>query len=260
MKKKKKGDITAQLIGKMKRAGVSEDVMQKLIGKMKGGNGDVTQRLLGMCSTAKKSVLDPITLLKGMYEFTDGDGKGVTSLPDNLLPQYLAAFVEEAYEHEKRECEHKKNAPTGHDEQVAFFARRVFNELVVCMRKNKDLMRAGKGVTSGSIASILRNSGLVQPDVSGYANPEGNGLEPMAYSESPRQARLAAAAKGEFIDDTIDPFAALQKAQAAQHHSVWRVPEMTFIAKGSSDCPIHGQRDLTKMMNLANTHGRCTCS
>ena len=263
--KKKKGDVTEQLIAKMKRAGVPKDVVQQLIGKMKA---DVTQKLLGKCNTQKSASYFEPSLKKGLYAF---EQPGKERIPDNLLGQYLAAFVEQAYEHEKRECEHKQNQPAGYDDRLTFYAQRIMNCLVMCMRQNSDLVRAGKGCTANTISNILRSSGLIQPDVSGYANPEGNGLEAMAYSEAKhwseveqlpqkRPAAVHTAPQAAFIDDTTNPVTELQKAQQRAHRTAWRVPEGSYVAKGSADCPIHGYRDLTKMMNLANIYGKCSCS
>ena len=270
---KSKGDIIQELIAKMEAG----DITQELIGKMKaaGVADDVVQQLIGRCNTrkARKSHFEP-SLKKGLYAFelSGSESKG-RKLADNLLPQYLAAFVEQAYEHEKQECEHMKNKPTGYDDQLNFFAMRIMNELVVYMRNNPDLLAAGKDATGASIASILRNSGLVQPDVSGYTNNEGNGYagEVAHYSkqapwiqEDPGARPSAQLAdrheQGSFIDDTEDPAIALRKAQIAATRRAFTAPEPEFVVKGDGDCPVHGYGDLTKMQNLLIPPGHCTCN
>jgi len=270
---KSKGDIIQKLIAKMK----SGDITQELIGKMKaaGVADDVVQQLIGRCNTrkARKSHFEP-SLKKGLYAFelSGPESKG-RKLSDNLLPQYLGAFVEQAYEHEKQECEHVKNKPTGYDDQLNFFAMRIMNELVVYMRNNPDLMAAGKDATAVSIANILRNSGLIQPDVSGFDNDAGNGYrgEVAHYSkeapwiqEDPGARPSAQLAdhheQGSFIDDTEDPSIALRKSQVAETRRAFTAPEPEFVVKGDGDCPVHGYHDLTKMQTLLIPPGHCTCN
>jgi hypothetical protein len=267
---KSKGDIIQELIAKMK----SGDITKELIGKMKAAGlaDDVVQQLIGRCNT-RKSHFEP-SLKKGLYAFELGGSESKSrKLPDNLLPQYLGAFVEQAYEHEKQECEHQKVKPVSYDDQINFFAMRVMNELVVYMRNNPDLMAAGKDATAVSIAAILRNSGLVQPDVSGFTNNEGNGYmgEVAHYSkkapwiqEDPTARPMAQLAdrheQGSFTDDTADPAIALRKAQVEETRRAFTAPEPKFMVKGDGDCPVHGYHDLTKMQTLLIPPGHCTCN
>jgi len=253
------GDITQELIGKMKAAGIADDVVQQLIGR---------------CNTkrARKSHFEP-TLKKGLYAF-DTPGQKGRKLADNLLPQYLAAFVEQAYEHEKRECEHMENKPSGYDDQLNFFAMRIMNELVIYMRSNADLMAAGKDATGASIASILRNSGLIQPDVSGFDNSEGNGWTgeaALVRSKAAKWIQEDPTARpdpqmvdhhtpGDYIDDTVDPMVELRKSRDAEARRAFTAPEPEFMVKGDGDCPLHGYGDLTKTQNLQTPMGKCTCN
>jgi hypothetical protein len=270
---KSKGDVIQELIAKMEAG----DISQKLIGKMKaiGIQGDVIQQLIGKCNTrkARKSHFEP-TLKKGLYAFDLGSENKGRKLSDNLLPQYLAAFVEQAYEHEKQECEHMKNKPAGYDDQLTFYAQRIMNELVIYMRNNPDLLAAGQDATGNSIANILRNSGLIQPDVSGFDNNEGNGWTGEAAlvrsGESPWLQEDPAARptpqmtdhhkQASFIDDAEDPTIALRKANAAKRQRAFTAPEPEFVVKGDGDCPVHGYGDLTKMQNLVTPMGKCTCN
>ncbi len=271
---KNKGDVIQELIAKMKGG----DITQELIGKMKavGIKDDVIQQLIGRCNTgkARKSHFEP-SLKKGLYAFDLGVGESKgRKLADNLLPQYLAAFVEQAYEHEKQECEHMKNKPAGHADQVNFFAMRIMNELVIYMRNNPDLLAAGKDATGDSIASILRNSGLIQPDVSGFDNAEGNGWSGedslVRSGESPWLQDDPAVRpapqmtdhhkQASFIDDTEDPAIALRKSQDTQRQRAFTAEESEFVVKGDGDCPLHGYGDLTKMQNLLLPMGKCTCN
>ena len=271
---KNKGDVIQELIAKMKGG----DITQELIGKMKavGIQDDVIQQLIGRCNTgkARKSHFEP-SLKKGLYAFelsgTESKGR---KLSDNLLPQYLAAFVEQAYEHEKQECEHMKSKPAGYADQLNFFAMRIMNELVIYMRNNPDLLAAGKDATGNSIANILRNSGLMQPDVSGFDNAEGNGWsgedslvrsgespwlqDDPAVRPSPQMTDHHKQAS--FIDDAEDPAIALRKSQDAQRRRAFTAEESGFVVKGDGDCPLHGYGDLTKMQNLLLPRGKCTCN
>jgi len=265
---KSKGDVIQELIAKMEAGNISEE----LIGKMKavGIQDDVIQQLIGKCNT-RKSHFEP-SLKKGLYAF-EVDGKG-RKLSDNLLPQYLAAFVEQAFEHEKQECEHMENKPAGYTDQLTFYAQRIMNELVMYMRNNADLTAAGKDATSETIAAILRNSGLIQPDVSGFDNPEGNGWSGEAslvrsgaspwLQDDPAVRPAAQMAEhhkqASFIDDTADPAIALRKSNVVKRQRAFTAPEPEFVVKGDGGCPIHGYGDLTKMQNLSLPMGKCTCN
>jgi hypothetical protein len=267
---KGKGDIIQELIAKMQ----SGDITQELIGKMKavGIADDVIQELIGRCNNTRKSHFEP-TLKKGLHAF-ETDGRGGRKLADNLLAQYLTAFIEQAYEHEKRECEHMQNKPAGFTEQLNFYAQRIMNELVMYIPKNADLAAAAVGVTNDNIASILRSSGLIQPDVSGYDNQEGNGWsgevglvrsgKPKWIQEDPTVRPTPQMADhhkpGSYIDDTVDPLVELRKSQDAAARRAFTADEPEFVVKGDGDCPIHGYGDLTKMQNLQTPMGKCTCN
>jgi hypothetical protein len=254
------------MMGKMskKKRKVAADVMQYLVGKMSHG-GDVTQKLIGKCNT-KKSYFEP-TLKKCMYAFQETPKN---KIPDNLLPVYLIAFVEECYEAECREAEHKQNKPTGHREELDFFAKLIFSELVVTMGNNKEMARAAEGVTSETIASMLNNSGLIQPQVSGYVPTDSDNHEAMLRSKpfvgeelrkGHNPATLVEAPKAVgYVDDTSNPLQDLAQKQVAQRRNAYTPPETTVLVKGDGGCPIHGYGDLTKMMNLGHPYGKCSCS
>lgn len=252
-----------QLMGKMskKQKKVHADVMQYLTAKMSCHDGDVTQHLIA----AKKSYFEP-SLKKGMYGFQE---KPKNPIPDHLLNDYLMAFIEEAYEHEKRECEHKKNKPVGAREQLEFFAKLIMGELAVCVGNNSELERAAAGVNEQVIADMLNRSGLIQPQVSEQVPVDTQGHEAMCRSwvqdELQKGAKPATltpkgSADGMYVDDTVDPFQGLRQVQAAHHTSAFAVEEAEYVAKGDGHCPIHGYGDLTKMMNLRHPYGKCTCS
>lgn len=216
----------------------------------------------------------------GLYAFKDYRNDDAQALPESMLPQYLAAFVEEAYESEKRECAHKGLQPMAGQDIHDFWAQRVMSELVKTMRRNKDLMRAGKSATTKDIAMILRTRGIVKPESKSYVPTDRDAwnamgaadqpIEDMAYSMAMREdhearpgLRLAKSAvvSPVIIDDTVDPFNAAmaqQRAHAAhmgntlQHNELWK-------ASVSHDCPIHGMGDLTKGQNLVTPMGKCTC-
>lgn len=96
---------------------------------------------------------DGVVLRKGMYSFQVTERS--TPVPEDLLYDYLCAFVEEAYEHECREPAHE-----GHS-----LARPIFNELVTYIPRNPNLARAAKKyrITVAGIEEILKKQGLTRP-------------------------------------------------------------------------------------------------
>jgi hypothetical protein len=230
---------------------------------------------------------DNLDLRKGgLYSFSDSSHETKQALPAKMLPEYLAAFVEEAYEHEKQECAHRKITPKADQDLADFWAKRIMGELVQYMRKNKDLARAAKGKDYKSISDILRTRGLVQPesmtdtptDRDSYyamgAPLDGKSAEVMAFSQSRRghfhepldkSTNLALADRPPehdfgIVDDKPDPFALGAEKERVRvasltsplHKGDWR-------ASVSHDCPVHGFRDLTKSQNLSNPYAKCTC-
>jgi hypothetical protein len=223
----------------------------------------------------------------GLWSFEDNKNDDRQALPDAMLPEYLAAFVEEALEHEKKECEHRKVTPKADEDLHDWWAKRIMSELVQYMRKNKDLARAAKGKTFKHIAGILRSRGLMEPQTK-TATPtdrdsmhamnaviDGQQSEVMAFSEVRRghfaepltksnglqlsDHRVSEAAMG-IIDDKVDPFVAGARAEAARLARMGNLSKGEFIANVNHDCPIHGYRDLTKTQNLDNPYGHCICS
>jgi hypothetical protein len=221
---------------------------------------------------------------KGLYEFQDNPTAKVSPLPAEFLPEYLAAFCEEAYEHERRECAHLGMQPKADQDLHDWWAQRVFGELLQYMRKNKDLARAAKNTTYKDIAMILRTKGIVQPESKSYIPTDRDAMTAMGVNAVVMGERLeySRTRRGDFeepldkavgltlapkaftpanvVDDSRDPFgdvAGLLKARMAQ---IAVVQAQEWRPSVSHDCPIHGMGDLTKMMNLQHSWGKCACS
>lgn len=61
------------------------------------------------------------------------------------------------------------------------------------------------------------------------------------------------------MDEPIDPTTLLAKSEAARVRALYHDEPQMVAPNVDAACIAHGYRDLTKSMNLANTHGRCTC-
>jgi hypothetical protein len=227
---------------------------------------------------------------KGLYQF---QGLGSGEVPDQYLYDYLCAFVEEAYEHERQEKVHQNTLvpPSSTGASIEdVWATAVFNELVSMMGSNANLKRAAVkyNVTKDVIAHILRSKGLVRPfsdagtwtsDYDSMRAMDGEGVtRPLVLSESARAQYRdivpdpfghnvgVALAKAEpaptaplFIDDSHDPHGNLAKAERARLALVDYRQNAEWRPNVSPTCMIHGSADLTKSMNLSNPHARCTC-
>jgi hypothetical protein len=227
---------------------------------------------------------------KGLYQF---QGLGSGEVPDQYLYDYLCAFVEEAYEHERQEKVHQNTLvpPSSTGASIEdVWATAVFNELVSMMGSNANLTRAAVkyNVTKDVIAHILRSKGLVRPfsdagtwtsDYDSMRAMDGEGVtRPLVLSESARAQYRdivpdpfghnvgVALAKAEpaptaplFIDDSHDPHGNLAKAERARLALVDYRQNAEWRPNVSPTCMIHGSADLTKSMNLSNPHARCTC-
>lgn len=232
-------------------------------------------------------------LTKGLYNFAGRIGDGPGTIPDEYLYDYLCAFVEEAYEHERRESEHQNQLvpPASTGEKIEdHYARAILHELVSMMGSNPNLKRAASkhSVTKDVIASILRDKGLVRPfsdagtwtdDYDSLAAMGGQGVtRPLMLSEDGRRKYRDVTpdifgapvgvplVKAEppldgplYVDDTADPHEALAKAEEHRLFAATVRQQSEWQPNVSPTCMIHGSADLTKSMNLSNPHARCTC-
>lgn len=141
-------------------------------------------------------------MAKGLYAFEPGY-KGMSKIPDDYLAAYLDAFIEEAYEHEKRERCHDENAaimgisqPDGANggiggDEADWWAQWVMNELVIYCGKNENILRAcvKLNATKDFVASRLRAMGLVKPAFNG-SEVNGDFLEGYMFSEQQTAAGI----------------------------------------------------------------------
>lgn len=144
---------------------------------------------------------DPMA--KGLYAFEPGYGKAqVNKIPDDYLAAYLDAFIEEAFEHEKRERAHDENAAVmgisqpganggiGGDE-ADYWSQFVMNELVVYCGKNENVLRACTKTNANKsyVASRLRAMGLCKPSFNG-GEVNGDFMEGYQFSEEQTAAGI----------------------------------------------------------------------
>ena len=240
---------------------------------------------------------DPVEidkLTKGLHAFHLAPGQKGTKLPDDYLADYLDAFIEEAYEHEYAEERHRVPRLEGGDPHM-HLARAVYNELLVFAVHNQNLRRAISkfGIKHPKfILDCLNRLGLCRVNSENYTaahdaqvggyHPEK--VEPLGMESKMMRSMDAAFAATErsmiehnirgghvlskgpemvqLVDDTVDPMAELKKAHDARPDAFGRMYVMdqgAVRATVDQDCVIHGSRDLTKSMNLANTFAHCTC-
>lgn len=143
-------------------------------------------------------------LAKGIYQFEPSYGqKSVRKLPDEYLAAYLDAFIEAAFENEKREKAHDidqalvgihqpmVSGPNGGDgfDEADFYAQFVMNCLVTYIVKNENLERACSKTNCNKayIADRLREMGLCKPRLDGGVN-RGNFMQGYMYSEEQQTA------------------------------------------------------------------------
>jgi len=146
--------------------------------------------------------MDP--LAKGIYAFEGGMNQA-PKIPDEYLLAYLDAFIEEAFEHERREKGHDENAVVvgisqpevgsanggiGGD-SADYWAQWVLNELITYCGKNANLMRAVEKAHANKdfVASRLRAMGLVKPSMNG-GEVNGDFMEGYQYSEQQTAAGI----------------------------------------------------------------------
>lgn len=201
-------------------------------------------------------------LTKGLHEFHCPPGQRGTKLPDDLIMDYLDAFIEEAYEHEYKEERHRAPSLEGGDPYMKL-ARAVYNELLVFAVHNPNLRRAIQKFKIRNPLYVLKRmvaQGLCRVNTENYeANRQAQvggywpeKVEPLSM-ESPTQVQYgyhksdsmgeAFAAteramtehniKGghrraegpemvQLQDDDIDPFAALKKSIDAKPDALGR--------------------------------------
>ena len=213
-------------------------------------------------------------LEKSLYSFRTG--QGAAAIPDELLFDYLCAFVEEACEHECRESAH---ANLSAKDALATMARAVMSELVQTIPLNANLMKAAKKykVTADVIAQLLVARGLFKPrsDSDWTDDRESLGAmgaqllvgEAMAYSLSQRapwlQAEPAPVVTRQLRDHNVD-VSGLVKSDGVDLHTTFRPSRERWfgpdeVAVASKHCALHGHRDLHKAQNLSNPMLPCTC-
>lgn len=221
---------------------------------------------------------DPSIMSKGMHHFHVYKDQPQQMLPDSYLPDLVDAFIEEAYEHEAREYQHKQMDAS--QDLVGYFAKCIYNELLIYALNNKNLMRAVKKLSCSPafIRSRLNAMGIVKvqtenkgsrddlKDVA-YTGEESTGLA-LSMDEAHKRAEeemkksrsaplsIAQPETVQLEDDQGNPFDALAKANAEMHF--YRFPESS-PAKVNYDpnCIVHG-RDFYKAAH-AQDDKHCTC-
>lgn len=145
-------------------------------------------------------------LAKGLYAFEPPYNSKGNKIPDEYLAAYLDAFIEEAFENERREKEHdtngvlagisqnfaggEANGGAGSDE-ADWWAQWVMHELVIYCGKNQNLLRACEkhSATKDYVAGRLRSMGLIKPTMNG-SEINGDFMEGYQYSEEQTKAGI----------------------------------------------------------------------
>lgn len=222
------------------------------------------------------------TMSKGLMSFQPPYEGKLAKVPDEWLPDYVDAFLEEAYEHERTETAHRDpNLIDPGTDPADALVTAVYNEFVAYGAQNANLGRAKTSipVTKEYVASRLREMGHIHVNtenhnaevraaVGGYF-PTRLALseDGFAAAEQERQdaiRRLGALSKSEdhvlLVDDGENPMAAFSGAvehHTQSFHGVYG--SESPVGTHDPDCLFHG-RDLHKSGVEAAVHGMvCTC-
>ena len=252
------------------------------------------QRMMGSYEPAKKSedmtprTINPDHLSKGMHSFYDHDGK-MQKIKDAYLSDYVDAFLEEAFEHERSERIHTdSNLLPAQANPAGYMAQCVYNELCAMCAHNKNLARAKEvlNITPVYVEGRLREAGLIHIDT---ANHESNNMAaiagyhptPMTLSRDawPGEVVLGAAADAERnaaihqigtlrkTDEMVtlapgdNPMAELRKATEAQvqHFSERFGTEVPTYGTLDERCPFHGDPHKIGLEKSSVQGAVCTC-
>lgn len=212
-------------------------------------------------------------LSKGLHAFRHA--KGDDALPEEYLYDYLCAFVEEAYEHEKEEDAHKNLKA---EDGLRSIARSIMSELVMTIPQNPNLKRACAKFpcTADSIAGLIVAKGMHRPAADSDWTDDmesifAMGGEAMAYSMTAHgmvpdhQARpgLQLHKSSPYVmrdEPGEDPFEAIRQRKAAFTKSLWSTYQPPKEYKIDQHCPVHGGRDISKAHQLSNPMQPCTCN
>lgn len=97
---------------------------------------------------------DPNSMSKGMYSFYNQEN--AKEIPEMYLMDLVHAFIEEAFEHESKECDANSMNLEGQD-RYAQISVAVYNELVQCAQFNPNLRRALEKYTGVLNEQYVRN-------------------------------------------------------------------------------------------------------
>lgn len=173
-------------------------------GASREGEIDMLESTPHLRAQIKMVIAQEDPMAKGLYAFEPSYGKAqVNKIPDDYLLPYLDAFIEEAFEHEKRERSHDENGaimgisqPTANGggiggDEADYWSQFVMNELVVYCGKNENLMRACTKANANKsyVAGRLRAMGLVKPAFNG-GDINGDFMEGYMHSEEQTAAGI----------------------------------------------------------------------
>lgn len=239
------------------------------------------ENLLAEKSEDAMREINPAALSKGLYDFYDSEHSPVKKIKDAYLADYVDAFVEEAYEHERRERLHSDpNLLPATGDPAGHIARAVYNELCAFTAKNSNLARAQERlkITPEYVQGRMRALNLLHVDsenhnasdasaVSGY-HPTPLALSADAEIERNEMVRrLGELQKGEeyvrFDDDKQTPFQSLSKAHRNMtelFHEAYGQPKTQQIGLIDDECPFHGKDPMKAGLMKSAVHGAmCTC-
>lgn len=232
--------------------------------------------------SAKKS-MQP-TMSKGLMSFQEpyGEGKKLSKVKDDWLPDYVDAFLEEAYEHERQETAHRDPnlLDPGSDPGEAL-CNAIYNEFIAYCAQNQNLARAKEiiPVTKEYVTGRLADKGLI------HVNTENHNAEQRAQVAGYFPTRMALSEDGHAAADTErnemirhmgtleksedhvmlpdeindNPMNALESVREQHSHSFHDAYGASSpLNQYDPDCLFHGRE--VKKSEAASIHGLvCTC-
>ena len=221
---------------------------------------------------------DTFDLRKGLYAFDLSNSTNTGTVPETLLGDYLASFIQEALEHEKREPAHRN--PTGGENLYEYFATPILHELVQFIPRNENLARAAKKfkVTAEYIEAVMKDCGMIKPttdahkDHGDYWSSDWDSMSALGgdSARGPMQESLLASKQAPWVQP--DPLATRSLRLAAEVSPLTMPERPPVVVRAlprvappapmptpnyDPGCLMHG--DTGKMQMQHESFVRCSC-
>ena len=221
---------------------------------------------------------DTFDLRKGLYAFDLSNSTNTGTVPETLLGDYLASFIQEALEHEKREPAHRN--PTAGENLYEYFATPILHELVQFIPRNENLARAAKKfkVTAEYIEAVMKDCGMIKPttdahkDHGDYWSSDWDSMSALGgdSARGPMQESLLASKQAPWVQP--DPLATRSLRLAAEVSPLTMPERPPVVVRAlprvappapmptpnyDPGCLMHG--DTGKMQMQHESFVRCSC-